>query len=243
MWSWDKRSNDCWAKSGISRKVKSPHFHSGGSCKSMSTIGMPRLYIFGVHFKLYQKHFRIINHIKSLDGCFTERNIDYPGVDIDLGNGLNNTKTEIWQNCQRLCERSPWCNAFSWDEQTKNCWLKSGISTKRSSSNYVSGGSCRNPLSKCWKLSFYWEYQNDSLSDCYTDRNIGYPGLDINLETGSKSDRTSSWQECQQLCYKRKGCNYYSWDRRFTNCWLKSGISEKVEDRAFVSGNSCKPFI
>jgi len=84
---------------------------------------------------------------------------------------------------------------------------------------------------------------SSSACDCW-EVGTDYPGGD--LTTRRNPTLVDSVTECQTLCQKTSGCNYFSYkrkrgrQRRQTNCWLKSSIQRKGANNGRISGpKSC----
>ena len=72
------------------------------------------------------------------------------------------------------------------------------------------------------------------------DENTDYPGLDLNPLTGGSSDRVDSALACRDLCNQNKDCNFFGWKASDGQCWMKTGISRKVDERGTTSGIACR---
>ena len=81
-----------------------------------------------------------------------------------------------------------------------------------------------------------------SACDCW-EVGTDYPGGDLN--TRNNPALVDSVTECQTLCQKTSGCNYFSYKRKRgragkTNCWLKSSVQRKSSSGGRISGaKSC----
>ena len=64
-------------------------------------------------------------------------------MDINLDTGRNEDMKESAFECADLCNEYPECNFFTWKSQSNECWLKTGISTKRQEVGSTSGSACR----------------------------------------------------------------------------------------------------
>ena len=76
----------------------------------------------------------------SKGSCPVHMNTDYPGRDINLA---RRDKTNSYKECRTLCEETAGCNVYSYNRNSKNCWLKSSISRSSHSGNSVSGKPCK----------------------------------------------------------------------------------------------------
>lgn len=78
-----------------------------------------------------------------------------------------------------------------------------------------------------------------TLVDCL-DKNIDYPGNDINLDNAKSSHKRPTALECQDLCSKTRDCQFFTWAPNH-HCYLKSSKSGKTYENAAISGpKSCK---
>ena len=77
--------------------------------------------------------------------------------------------------------------------------------------------------------------------DCI-EIDTGLPGNDINNNDSSDvnfakgSGRQDSYQECQELCKLTEGCNFFTWQSKNENCFLKSSDAGRKTDVGSVSG-------
>jgi len=75
---------------------------------------------------------------------------------------------------------------------------------------------------------------------CPVEEGIDFPGLDLNLATGTTTDRKESAAECQALCTADPKCNFFTWKAHSKECWKKSGISRKDTQEGTTSGPACR---
>ena len=78
------------------------------------------------------------------------------------------------------------------------------------------------------------------LGPCFLDEDIDYPGMDLNLATGSTSDRKKSALECRALCNETPLCKFFTWKADINECWIKDGISRKENQIGATSGSACR---
>jgi len=152
--------------------------------------------------------------------CAWDENTDYPGLDLNLETGRTSDRTSSAFACQELCSQNNDCKFFGWKAGTGECWMKTGISGKVAERGTTSGMVC--------------------FRDCAVYENTDYPGLDLNLETGRTSDRTSSALACQELCHQNRDCKFFGWKARTGECWMKTAISRTVAELGTISGPACR---
>eukprot|EP01025_Chloroclados_australasicus_P060412 TRINITY_DN7744_c0_g1_i1.p1 TRINITY_DN7744_c0_g1~~TRINITY_DN7744_c0_g1_i1.p1 ORF type:complete len:260 (-),score=13.41 TRINITY_DN7744_c0_g1_i1:277-1056(-) len=151
------------------------------------------------------------------------------------------------QECAAACEvtndkcQSVCCDAFSYNPQKLECWLKSGGSRFQSSSNiygwqtYWRIGSGSFNGDSVQELTLQIEgtaaCEEDLIPSDYQDVYItrGPGQLSVNegqnqlLANGSASAVVTSASECAIECRKVAGCNSFSINPNNGNCYLKKG--------------------
>ena len=76
----------------------------------------------------------------SKGSCLVHLDTDYPGEEI---NRKTKDKRNSYQECRTLCEETAGCNAYSYNQNDKHCWLKSSISRSIHYGHSVSGKPCK----------------------------------------------------------------------------------------------------
>ena len=83
-----------------------------------------------------------ISYLHILD-CVVEVNTNYPGLDLNLATGRNVDRKNSGLECRDFCNEHPACTFFEWKEQSRECWMKTGISRKRAERGTTAGSACR----------------------------------------------------------------------------------------------------
>merc|ERR1719186_778924 len=159
--------------------------------------------------------------------CVLDEGIDYPGMDINLDAGSNEDRKESFFECGNLCNEYPECNFFTWKSQSNECWLKTGISTKRQEVGSTSGSACRETTATVTDCN-----NPEILADTY------HQGNDLRWYGGIK-DAKACLKNCKDYMANHgtfcEGMTYlasYKW------CYLHS----KVEDDKIKKRSWTKPF-
>merc|ERR1719222_1346609 len=77
------------------------------------------------------------------DECLMEENTDYPGMDLNLQTGRTTDRRNSALACRDLCNQNKDCKYFGWKAQSRECWLKTGISGTVVESGTTSGMACK----------------------------------------------------------------------------------------------------
>merc|ERR1719186_2111865 len=159
--------------------------------------------------------------------CVLDEGIDYPGMDINLDTGSNEDRKESFFECGNLCNEYPECNFFTWKSQSNECWLKTGIGTKRQEVGSTSGSACRETTATVTDCN-----NPEILADTY------HQGNDLRWYGGIK-DAKACLKNCKDYMANHgtfcEGMTYlasYKW------CYLHS----KVEDDKIKKRSWSKPF-
>merc|ERR1719206_1512697 len=95
------------------------------------------------------------------DECFIDENTDYPGMDLNPETGRTTDRRDSALACRDLCNQNKDCKYFGWKAQSRECWLKTGISKKVVESGTTSGRACKTDVclegwtrkdKKCYKF-------------------------------------------------------------------------------------------
>ncbi|KAJ0397318.1 hypothetical protein P43SY_004037 [Pythium insidiosum] len=125
-----------------------------------------------------------------------EKFVDFPYNDVAHIN-----TNSIGECCQR-CLDHPQCEAYTWNSQGNNCYLKSKkaspvVGKPETPDHFYASG----VVYKCKPLQF----------------NLDYPGNDIT------SVRTDKLGECCMYCRSQPGCVGWAWSKNNGGfCWLKN---------------------
>lgn len=177
-------------------------------------------------------------------------------MDLNVFTGATTDRRNSLEACRELCKDTKGCNYFTWKGQWGGqCWLKTGITRKRSETSTKSGPAyCSKGKSildlktflaiwftSLWLIKIKYDLFYVLLLDCPYDENTDYPGLDLNVFTGKTTDRRSSLEACRELCNSNKDCNYFTWKGQWGGqCWLKTGITRKKSEDRTISGPACR---
>merc|ERR1719341_2110751 len=167
-------------------------------------------------------------------GC-EEIDTDFSGDDIDAVFDVKSS-----QACSEICKNKEGCTHWTWVGETyiKNpsmlhsCLLKNGNAGRRKETGLVSGkGGCV-------------EYKCTAESLCQLlDTDLAGNDIEAALDV-------PSWEECSDLCSKKRGCTVWTWvDSSYTinteiinKCHLKDGSPGPSSVTGLVSGSAgCKP--
>ena len=76
-----------------------------------------------------------------------------------------------------------------------------------------------------------YEFTENEIAGCLIEKNIDYLGSDIILGV------TESDQECAARCLTTTNGNFWTWDPRDKNCYIKNSSSGRKHHSATISGN------
>jgi len=143
----------------------------------------------------------------------------YKGAPLKKGDGGNNNygQTETAPECQAMCQRTPGCLWFNWDD--KGCWLKTGKGKERENKPGVMTGP-----------------RNCKDSECIME-DKEYKGFPLNNDEGKNNNYglTTDAKTCQLLCQRTAGCLWFNWlkdeskSQNGGDCWLKKRRGKEVE--------------
>jgi len=146
--------------------------------------------------------------------CF-DLDISYTFGDyIDQMNGINSTEA-----CQKHCQASNECSHFSYYPDISRCYRKSG-NTKTFKSGAISGPKyCSNATAPVVETNTCFEY------------GVGYNyGHYSNYFTAEDEGR------CQKRCQDYPGCMYFSYYKSNSECYMKTGNTNRRRHSDVVSG-------
>lgn len=118
------------------------------------------------------------------------------------------------EDCQKQCQSNDACKFFTYDAINKICWLKNAETIPTVVAGHVSGPKvCQN----CFQ----------DQTDFFSNDIEGIPNI-------------RSTEDCQKRCQAHAACNFFTYDSRYQNCWLKNGAIPMPSSLGFVSGpKSC----
>ncbi|CAF1612567.1 unnamed protein product, partial [Rotaria magnacalcarata] len=126
----------------------------------------------------------------------------YPGN--DLGEATNQS---TYAACRIQCFKEEQCKAFSWNNKTYICSLKSSIGNGgRPDPNFQSG------------------FREEDDSEFVMKENWMYPGNDL-----GKATTQTTYEKCRAECSEDEQCKAFSWNRKTRSCSLKSTIGSGGE--------------
>ncbi|KAL8449714.1 hypothetical protein Emed_002969 [Eimeria media] len=145
--------------------------------------------------------------------CF-EYGVDYTGYDILTLSGVSNPTL-----CFESCGQSADCGFWSYDAETRICYLKSeaALLGRTAKENIISGPkSCLTG------------------TQCFSE-NTDYVGYDLKRIEGAD---VASAKACQELCIAEPQCAFFSYKKSNKGCYLKSAAAPvgKTIDEDVVSG-------
>nr|CEL69262.1 TPA: PAN domain-containing protein [Neospora caninum Liverpool] len=157
--------------------------------------------------------------------CF-EKDVDYRGGLVsEMGPGTTTSAAM----CQSFCQASRACYFWTWNRDTRNCYLKDSTASSfwvkdESTIGLVSGPKDCEPLPPaCMEV------------------NVDYYGHDIRKIENQQVDSAAS---CQSHCQATSGCIYWTWVSQTQNCYLKDlhallGRVQSQQTVGMVSGPKC----
>merc|ERR1719356_2323055 len=144
--------------------------------------------------------------------CTDNQGVDCYGDDLDGAQFYGITSHD---DCCALCGQHPGCNAWTWQDSTEACYLKSACSNRRSDSNCHS--SPTPPPSPT----------PPSPALCTDNQGVDCFGDDLD---GGQFSGISSHDDCCALCGQHPGCNAWTWQYSTEICYLKSACSNRRSD-------------
>ena len=96
-----------------------------------------------------KNHFWLFLNFLNAVSCVVDADTDYPGLDLNLGTGRTSDRRNSALECRALCNANQDCNYFGWKAQSRECWMKTGISRKVKESGTTSGPACRKGRQAC----------------------------------------------------------------------------------------------
>ena len=76
-----------------------------------------------------------------------------------------------------------------------------------------------------------YEFTENEIAGCLIEKNIDYLGSDLIAGV------TESDQECAARCLTTSNGNFWTWDPRDKNCYIKNSSSGRKHHSATISGN------
>ncbi|CBZ54555.1 hypothetical protein NCLIV_049840 [Neospora caninum Liverpool] len=152
-----------------------------------------------------------------------EIGVSYPGYNLMR---ITDGHVRSPAMCQKLCETTPGCRYWTWQQTANVCELKSRAALAGRLQNAGTSQMISGP-----------KFCSAVIPECFED-SVDYTGYDLEkVETG----KITTPVMCQTLCQQRELCRYWSWVSPTKNCYLKSqfalmGRRDDASTSGIVSG-------
>merc|ERR1711962_623335 len=154
-----------------------------------------------------------IENLEENGGCDRYQGTDLLGNDVP---GFNPIIVGNQNDCEDRCFKKSNCNFWSYNTFKKECWLKTGID------NFIRNSAFNSGSKACGSGCVLLKAMN-------TINSLDIPGYD--------PFQSKSQQDCADNCYKLINCNFWTYNIRDQNCWLKVTKGDEAPQRDLVSGN------
>lgn len=147
-------------------------------------------------------------------GLSEERGYDRRGADY------TSFQTRSLDECQSACRRDERCRAYTWDQGSDRCYLKSEVRPQRPARDRVSGVKGEG-----------FDRGGELTEERGFDRRGGdYTSFD-----------TGRLETCQDACARDERCRAYAYDAGRGVCYLKDRVPSSTRDSGVISGYKREP--
>jgi hypothetical protein len=139
-------------------------------------------------------------------------------VNYDNNDNLKGSPTTggTYENCRDDCQANPDCRYFSYQLDTKNCWLKTTMNGRKIDAKFLSGSDCL--LARCGSDASYVYWNSNDIKPVQEAPNAG---------------------ECEFNCADEHECKFWTFQFSTKKCWLKSSNIGREHNYGYTSGQSC----
>jgi hypothetical protein len=144
-----------------------------------------------------------------------------------LGTDYWNKKEISLQECEAFCKGQSKCQAYSYVESKKWCWLKSDVTSDVAKGGITAGLKHR-----------HVEFQAPLAATTIPQASVSFRILKNTDLTGADywDKKEISLQECEAFCKEQAKCHAYSYVESKKWCWLKSDVTAEVARAGITTG-------